>query len=29
MYGVSLILRFVIAFIVWIRRDRVDATGTI
>ena len=29
MYGVSLILRFVIAFIVWLRRDRVDATGTI
>jgi uncharacterized membrane protein len=28
-YGVSLILRFVIALLVWLRRDQVDATGTV
>jgi uncharacterized membrane protein len=29
MYGISLILRFIIALIVWLRRDQVDATGTV
>jgi len=28
MYGTSLVLRFLIALVVWIRRDRVDQTGT-
>ncbi len=28
MYGISLVLRFLIALVVWVRRDRVDATGT-
>lgn len=28
MYGTSLVLRFLIALVVWLRRDRVDETGT-
>jgi uncharacterized membrane protein len=28
LYGTSLVLRFLVALVVWVRRDRVAASGT-